>query len=79
MNLDKETGISIMKLVKKLDEDQYAKNYKIKIDKKDNYETLSDKLSSLASEKILDIIDDIFEEKVSLRAKSLMRLPMLIK
>ena len=65
INLDEETGISFMKLVKKLDEGPVCKKFKIKIDKKDNYETLSDKLSSLASEKILDIIDDIFEEKVS--------------
>ena len=53
-----------MKLVKKLDEGPVCKKLNIKIDKKDNYETLSDKLSSLASEKILDIIDDIYEEKV---------------
>ncbi len=65
INLDEETGISFMKLVKKLDEGPVCRKFKITIDKKDNYETLSDKLSSLASEKILDIIDDIFEEKVS--------------
>ena len=65
INLDEETGISFMKLVKKLDEGPVCRKFKITIDKKDNYETLSDKLSSLASEKILDIIDDIFVEKVS--------------
>ena len=65
INLDQETGISFMKLVKNLDEGPVCKKFKIIINKKDNYETLSDKLSSLASEKILDIIDDIFEEKVS--------------
>ena len=64
MNLDKETGISFMKLVKKLDEGPVCKKLNIKISERDNYETLSDKLSSLASENMLDIIDDIFEEKV---------------
>ena len=64
INLDQETGISFMKLVKKLDEGPVCKKFNVTIDKKDNYETLSDKLSSLASEKILDIIDDIYDEKV---------------
>ena len=64
MNLDKETGISFMKIAKKLDEGPVCKKLNIKISERDNYETLSDKLSSLASENILDIIDDIFEEKV---------------
>ena len=64
MNLDKETGISFMKIAKKLDEGPVCKKLNIKISERDNYETLSDKLSSLASENMLDIIDDIFEEKV---------------
>ena len=64
MNLDKETGISFMKIVKKLDEGPVCKKLNIKISERDNYETLSDKLSSLASENMLDIIDDIFEEKI---------------
>ena len=64
MNLDKETGISFMKIVKKLDEGPVCKKLNIKISERDNYDTLSDKLSSLASENMLDIIDDIFEEKV---------------
>tara|TARA_Y100000768_G_scaffold153362_1_gene114615 strand:- start:1949 stop:2881 length:933 start_codon:yes stop_codon:yes gene_type:complete len=64
MNLDKETGISFMKIVKQLDEGPVCKKLNIKVSEKDNFETLSDKLSSLASENMLDIIDDIFEEKV---------------
>ena len=59
-----KTGISFMKLVKKLDEGPICEKFKVKISKNDNYESLSDKLSSLASEKILDIIDDIFDQKV---------------
>ena len=54
MNLDKETGISIMKINDKLDSGQYVFcTYKIEIKKSDNATTLSDKLSLLASEKIL--------------------------
>ena len=64
MNLDKETGISFMKIVKQLDEGPVCKKINIKVSEKDNFETLSDKLSSLASENMLDIIDDIFEEKI---------------
>ena len=64
MNLDKETGISFMKIVKQLDEGPVCKKLNIKVSEKDNFQTLSDKLSSLASENMLDIIDDIFEEKV---------------
>ena len=64
MNLDKETGISFMKIAKKLDDGPVCKKLNIKISERDNYDTLSDKLSSLASENMLDIIDDIFEEKV---------------
>ena len=64
MNLDKETGISFMKIVKQLDEGPVCKKLNIKVSEKDNFETLSDKLSSLASENMLDIIDDIFEEKI---------------
>ena len=51
INLDEETGISFMKLVKKLDEGPVYKKFNVTIDKKDNYETLSDKLSYLARKK----------------------------
>ena len=63
MNLDKETGISIMKINAKLDEGPTCNSYKINIDEKDNTESLSEKLSLLAAEKILDDIDDILENK----------------
>ena len=63
MNLDKETGISIMKINKELDSGPICSNYKLSISKEDNTETVSEKLSSLASEKILDNIDDILDEK----------------
>ena len=63
MNLDKQTGISIMKINKKLDSGPVCKTYKINIMTEDNSETISEKLSSLASEKILDDIDNILDEK----------------
>ena len=62
-NLDKETGISIMKINKELDSGPICNTYKLSISKEDNTETVSEKLSSLASEKILDNIDDILDEK----------------
>jgi len=62
MNLDKETGISIMKIEEKLDTGPICNSYKLEIMKKDNAETVSEKLSILASEKILDNIDDILDD-----------------
>ena len=65
MNLDKETGISIMRIINELDAGPVSKNYKISIRNNDNFLTLSEKLSSLASEKLLENIDDILEDKVT--------------
>ena len=67
MNLDKETGISIMKINPKLDEGPVCNSYKIQIDDKDNAETLSEKLSLLAAENFLDDIDDILENKANFK------------
>ena len=64
MNLEEETGFSIMKLEEKLDTGPVCNSYKIKIDKHDNLETISDKISSMAAEKILDNIDDILDDKI---------------
>ena len=63
MNLDDETGISIMKIVEELDSGPISKIYKIKLDHKNNASEISEKLSLLAAEKILKEIDDIFEDK----------------
>ncbi len=65
MNLDKETGISIMRIEEKLDSGPISNIYKIKINKNDNAEEISEKLSLLAAEKILDNIDDILEDKAN--------------
>jgi len=63
MNLDKETGISIMKLVETLDSGPVSNIYKIKLDQNNSAEEISEKLSFLAAEKILDDIDDILDDK----------------
>ena len=63
MNLDKETGISIMKLVETLDSGPVSNIYKIKLDQNNNAEEISEKLSFLAANKILDEIDDILDDK----------------
>ena len=63
MNLDKETGVSIMKISEKLDSGPICNIYKIKIDSNNNAQEISEKLSILASEKILDNVDDIMDDK----------------
>ena len=63
MNLDSETGISIMKISEELDSGPVSNIYRIKLDQKDNTEVISEKLSLLAAEKILDNVDNILEDK----------------
>ena len=67
MNLDKKTGISIMKITSKLDAGPISNIYEIEMKSDYNYEIVSEKLSSLASEKILDEIDNIMEDKVDFK------------
>jgi methionyl-tRNA formyltransferase len=70
MNLDKETGISIMKIGEKLDTGPVCNSYKINIMADDNLEIISEKLSSLASKKILENIDDILEDKIDFKEQN---------
>ena len=63
MNLDEETGISIMKIVESLDKGPVSNIYKIKLNQNQNYQEISEKLSLIAAEKILDNIDEILEGK----------------
>ena len=63
MNLDEKTGISIMKISEKLDTGPICNSYSLDILKNENAESLSDRLSLLAAEKILDDIDSILEDK----------------
>ena len=61
MNLDTETGISIMKINEELDSGPISNIYKIKIDQNLNAQEVTEKLSLLAANKILDNVDDIFD------------------
>ena len=67
MNLDAETGISIMKISEELDSGPVSNIYKVKLNQNDNLEEISEKLSLLAAEKILDNVDDIFEDKAKFK------------
>ena len=63
MNLDEEIGISIMKIVEELDSGPVCNVYKFKLENNYNSQEISEKLSMLAAEKILDNVDNIFEDK----------------
>ncbi len=63
MNLDDEIGISIMKIEEELDSGPVSNIYKVKLDRNQNAQEISEKLSILAAEKILDNIDDILDDK----------------
>jgi len=63
MNLDKETGITIMKIAEELDTGPICNTYKINLENNLNAQDISEQLSSLAAEKILDNIDNILDDK----------------
>ena len=65
MNLDKETGISIMKLIEGLDSGPISNVHKVNLSQNDNALEVSEKLSLLAAEKILDDIDEILEDRAN--------------
>ena len=63
MNLDKEVGISIMKIAEQLDTGPVCNSYKIELQDNLNASQVAEKLSSIAAEKISSNIDDILEDK----------------
>ena len=67
MNLDRETGISIMRINENLDEGPVCNQYSLNISEKINSEELSEKLSVIASEKILDILDNIYDDNIKFK------------
>ena len=67
MNLDRETGISIMKINENLDEGPVCNQYSLNILENMNSDQLSEKLSTLASEKILDILDNIYDGNIEFK------------
>ena len=63
MNLDNETGVSVMKIAEKLDTGPVCNTYKINLEKDLNTSDVAEKLSLIAAEKILDNVDNILEDK----------------
>ena len=70
MNLEKETGVSIMRIGEKLDTGPICNSYKVNIMTDDNSETIAEKLSVLAAKKILDNIDEILENKIEFKEQN---------
>ena len=70
INLDKQTGITIMKINNKLDSGPICNSYKMDISNNENAEIISNKLSLLAAEKILDNIDDILNDKIEFKEQN---------
>ncbi len=65
MNMDKETGISIMKITHKLDAGPVMLKEKMIIEKNDNFSSLSKKLSILASKLILSSLNIVEKKTVN--------------
>tara|TARA_B100000035_G_C20995532_1_gene552288 strand:+ start:347 stop:1267 length:921 start_codon:yes stop_codon:yes gene_type:complete len=65
MNMDQETGVSIMKIISKLDAGPVLTQSKIKISKDTNYEELSTRMSKIGSEQILNALDLIESNKAN--------------
>jgi len=63
INLDKKTGVSIMKIIEKLDSGPVMKKIKTDINQSDSSGKISDKLSKISSENIVQALDDIFDDK----------------
>jgi len=69
MNQEKETGISVMKIIEELDAGPICKTYNLEILENENVESLSERLSSLAAKKILDDIDAILEDRAVFKSQ----------
>ena len=65
MNMDHETGVSIMKIVPKLDAGPVLIQSKIKITKEINLKELSDKMSELGAKLILDTLKLVENKKLN--------------
>jgi len=64
MNKDKETGVSIMKIISKLDAGPVLLKSKIKISKESTYQDISEKMSLLGAKLILEALDLVESGKV---------------
>ena len=70
INLDQQTGITIMKINNKLDSGPICNSYKIDISNNENAEIISNKLSLLGAEKILDNIDNILNDEIEFKEQN---------
>ena len=61
INLDKQTGVSIMKIEEKLDTGPVMKKITIDIDPSDTSNEISRKLSKIGSENIVEVLNNIFD------------------
>tara|TARA_B100001063_G_scaffold151400_1_gene141272 strand:- start:2408 stop:3328 length:921 start_codon:yes stop_codon:yes gene_type:complete len=69
MNMESETGISIMKIIPQLDAGPVMMQKRIKISQEINYEDLSKKMSEMGGKLILDSIELIENNKVNFIAQ----------
>lgn len=65
-NGETETGVTSFKLKHQIDTGDIAKQYKVHIEKDDNFETLHDKLAVLGAKTIFETLQDVFEGNESL-------------
>ena len=65
MNMDPETGVSIMKIVPELDAGPVLIQSKIKITKETNYKELSEQMSELGAKLILDTLKLVENKKLN--------------
>ena len=63
INLDKQTGLSIMKITEELDSGPVMKKIEVDISSSDTSATISEKLSKIGSKHIVAALDDIFNKK----------------
>ena len=70
MNLDHETGVSIMKIVTELDAGPVLLQSKIKITKETNYKELSDQMSELGVKLILDTLKLIEDKRANFKEQN---------
>ncbi len=70
INMDSETGISIMKIEKKLDTGPFIKQVKTKIYKETTSGELSEKLSVIGANALLEVIDLIRSGKASYKKQN---------
>ena len=63
INLDKQTGISIMKIEEELDSGPVMKKIETEISPTDTSGAVSEKLSKIGAKYIVEVLDDIFNKK----------------